>query len=209
MADEDLKPNDQRLPEFRDSNRESLRQKLLSKAPIHLELEQWKLEDLISRTLEIRGADDPLCQQILDGKSPRDRAASLVKSTKIHDVRYRTKLADGGANSINDSSDPMIQLARIVDPEMRRITEIRDELNELESQAYGKIADAMFALKGTSIYPDATFSLRLAYGVVRGYEEDGGVVPAWTTMEGAFEHETAPRWQRTLETSQIMASLER
>ncbi len=191
MAIEDEKPNTERLEEFRDSNRESLRRQLLSPAPIYPELEQTKLADLIGRTLELRGADDPLCLKILDGKSPADRASELVRGTRLFDVNYRRELADGGVSSIQASGDPNIQLALAVDDEARQLREKGDELDEIERQAYGKISEALFAIKGTSVYPDATFTLRLAFGVVKGYEEDGKSIPPWTTMAGAFEHEKA------------------
>ena len=85
--------------------------------------------------------------------------------------------------------DPLIQLAKIINPEVRRIRSITDQLDEQDKQAYAKIAEARFAIEGTSSYPDATFTLRLAFGPVVGYEQDGRQIPAWTDIGGAFEHE--------------------
>ncbi len=189
MAAEDQKPNAERLPEFRDSGRDSLLQQLFSPAPIYKDLEQATLADLISWMIELRGGDDPLVEKILQGKGPRDRAADLVMGTRLDQVAFRKKLADGGADAIASCDDPMIVLARVVDDEARAVRKERDEIGELERQAYGKIAEVLFAVKGTSTYPDATFTLRLAFGPVKGYVEDGKPVPAWTTMGGAFEHE--------------------
>ncbi len=189
MAAEDQKPNAERLPEFRDSARDSLLQQLFSPAPIYKDLEQATLADLISWMIEQRGGDDPLVQQILAGKGPRDRAAELVMGTQLDRVEFRKKLAEGGAEAIANCKDPLIQLARAVDAEARAVRKERDEISELERQAYGKIAEVLFAVKGTSSYPDATFTLRLAFGPVKGYVEDGRPIPPWTTMGGAFEHE--------------------
>ncbi|MEI7701262.1 MAG: S46 family peptidase, partial [Planctomycetia bacterium] len=98
--------------------------------------------------------------------------------------------AAGGLDAIEKSEDPLIQLARVINPESRRIRAITEELDEQDRQAYAKVAEAQFAVLGTSVYPDATFTLRLAFGPVVGYEQDGEQIPAWTTMGGAFEHET-------------------
>ncbi len=196
MAAEDKKPSSERLPEFQESGRDSLEQQLFSTAPIYKDLEQVILADLIARMLEMRGADDPLCQKILDGKSPSDRAAELVGGTKLDDPEFRKSLAGGGESAIESSDDPMIQLARLVDEEVRADRKISDELAEIERQAYAKIAEATFATKGTSSYPDATFSLRLAFGPVKGYEENGQKIPAWTKVAGAFDHEMNHKGQK-------------
>jgi hypothetical protein len=191
MAAEDQKPSEKRLREFRDSNRESLLQGLLSEAPIHKELEQVVLADLLARAMEIRGADDELVLKVLDGKSPQARAAELIQNTQLDQVAVRKKLAEGGQAAIDASQDPLIELAQLIDDDARHYRKIGEELDEVERQAYSQIAEATFALKGESTYPDATFSLRLSFGTVKGYEEGGKQLPAWTTMGGAFEHEAA------------------
>ena len=189
MAEEDQKPSGERLPEFSDAGRESLLQQLYSEAPIYTDLDQTLLGDSIAKTLEQRGFDDPVCQKILAGKSPADRAAELISGTELLSVEARRKIAAGGIQAINDSKDPMIMLAKIVNPPIRRIRSITDQLDEQDKQAYALIAEAKFATQGTSAYPDATFTLRLAFGPVKGYEQDGQQIPAWTNMGGAFEHE--------------------
>ena len=189
MAEEDQKPSGERLPEFSDAGRESLLQQLYSEAPIYTDLDQTLLGDSIAKTLEQRGFDDPVCQRILAGKSPADRAAELISGTELLSVEARRKIAAGGIQAINDSKDPMIMLAKIVNPPIRRIRSITDQLDEQDKQAYALIAEAKFATQGTSAYPDATFTLRLAFGPVKGYEQDGQQIPAWTNVGGAFEHE--------------------
>ena len=186
MSAEDKKPSTQRLAEYRESARDSLEQQLFSSAPIYPELEQVILGDLIARMLEMRGADDPLCQQILQGQNPLDRAAELIGGTKLTDVQYRKKLANDGTDGCQD---PMIQLAQLVDPFIRKQREESEALSEVERQAYAQISEAIFATQGTSTYPDATFTLRLSYGPVKGYKENGNEIPPFTHMGGTFEHE--------------------
>jgi len=189
MAAEDQKPSAERLREFRDSARESLEQDLLSTAPIYPDLERVKLADEIARLVEKRGGDDDLVAKVLDGRSPNERAAELVAQTKLLDVDARRALAEGGTGAIVSSNDPLIALARLMEPELRAYREIDEELDERERQAYAQISEATVAVQGTDTYPDATFTLRLAFGAVRGYEENGEAVTAWTTMGGAFQHE--------------------
>ena len=191
MSGEDQKPSSDRLREYRDSARESLERQLFSPAPIYDDLETVQLSDEIARFVELRGGDHPLVAQLLDGKSPRERAAELVRDTKLKNVEKRRELAKGGAEAIEKSSDPLIALARTMENEFRRLRKMRDELDERERQAYAKITEAMIATEGTSTYPDATFTLRLAFGTVKGYVEDGTPRSPWTTMGGAFEHERA------------------
>ncbi len=198
LAAEDEKPSSERLREYRDSARESLEQDLYSPAPIYDDLERVKLADSLARFTELRGGDDDLVTQVLAGKSPRERAAELIANTKLADVEERKRLAAVGVPGIEHSDDAMIQLARLMDAEYRALRAKQDEIEELERQAYAKITQASVAIQGTSTYPDATFTLRLAFGTVMGYVEDGQSVPPWTTMGGAFEHEAShgaqPPW---------------
>ncbi len=189
MASEDKKPSNERLREFRDSNRESLNQELFSPAPLYDDLERVLLADELAFFVEKRGGDHPLSRKLLAGKSPRERANELVGGTKLFDVEARKQLASGGLAAIAKSTDPLIVLARGLEDEYRRLHTINDELEELERQAYAKISEAKFVIEGDKVYPDATFSLRLAFGPVKGYELDGKTVPAFTTMSGAFDHE--------------------
>lgn len=198
MAAEDQKPSSERLEEFQDSARESLEQQLFSSAPIYKDLELTLLADSISRTIELNGGDSELANTILAGKSPVERAADLM-NTRLDDVEFRKELAAGGAQAIESSDDPMIQLAKAVDARVRADREIGDEIAEIQKQAYAKISEALFATQGTSTYPDATFTLRLAFGPVKSYEEKGKLIPAWTIFAGAFEHEEQHKGQADFE----------
>jgi len=188
LAAENKKPNPERLAEFTDTGRESLLQRLLSEAPLYDDLEMVKLGDELARMIELRGANDPLVVKMLDGKSPRDRAAELVTGTKIGDVAFRNQLIDGGISAVQASDDPMLKLALLLEPEYRRIRSLNDQIDEKEKQAYAKITATSNAILGTGGYPDATFTLRLAFGVVKGYDQDGEFIEPGTTFEGAFEH---------------------
>jgi len=112
----------------------------------------------------------------------------LINRTKVRDVDFRKKLYDGGASAMAAANDPMIELARLVDPEARALRKVADEQNEIKQQAHGAIARAANALLGTggSRYPDATGTLRLSFGTVKGYEEDRQPVPAFTTLAGLY-----------------------
>jgi hypothetical protein len=189
LSEETGKPNAERLREYAEAGLDSLKQQLFSEAPIYPDLEVVKLADSLGMLMEIEGADDPLVQKILAGKSPRERAAELVTGSKLADVALRKQLADGGAAAIAKSHDPMIELARLVDEPSRAVRRIYEEqVDEPQRQAYGKIAQARFAIYGDSVYPDATFTLRLAYGKVAGYEDAGVKLPPWTTIAGTYEH---------------------
>ncbi len=188
LAVEDAKPNTQRLSEFTDAGRESLMQRLLSEAPIYRDLDTTHLADELARLIEIRGGADPLVNQILAGKGPRDRASELMAGTELDQVPARKTLIEGGLKAIENSKDTLIQLARLIEPEYRRLRAINEQLDERERQAYAKVAAAITAVEGTSGYPDATFTLRLAFGVVKGYEQDGEQIAPSTDFAGAFQH---------------------
>jgi hypothetical protein len=163
-------------------------QELLSTAPIYDDLEQYKLADELARMIETRGADDRLVQEVLAGKGPRERAAELIADTTLSDVAVRKELIDGGRLRILASDDPMIVLARKLEDEYRRIRKTNEQIEERERQAYAKITAAVNEIEGTGGYPDATFTLRLAFGTVKGYTEDGNYVDPFTTMAGAYTH---------------------
>ncbi|MGO9111895.1 MAG: S46 family peptidase [Thermoguttaceae bacterium] len=189
MAEEDGKPNADRLREYRQSNRESLEQMLFSKAPIYDDLETLKLADGLSMFVTEAGADNDLVVKVLNGKSPRDRAAELIRGSGLKDVAVRRELAKGGKAAIEASDDPMIQLALLVDGPARKVRRtLEQQVDEPLRQAYAKIAKARFAVLGSEAYPDATFTLRLAFGVVKGYDELGQPQPPWTTLGGAYQH---------------------
>jgi hypothetical protein len=195
-GDEMTKPNGERFPEFRDSYKESLELELFSSHPVYDDLEIVKLTDSLTDMTTRFGFDDPLVKQVLAGKSPVDRAAELVNGTKVKDLAFRKQLYNGGASAVSAAKDPMIELARIVDGPAREARKVFAAQDEIKQQAYAEIAKARFEAQGTSTYPDATFTLRLSYGRVVGYEERGKQIPALTNIAGLYqrgaEHKNEP-----------------
>jgi len=189
-VDERAKPNGERIPEFRDSARESLELELFSTEPIYDDYEVLRLTDSLTDFASQFGATDPLVQKVLAGKSPHARAMELVSSTKLKDVAFRKVLYAKDAAALQAADDPMIDLARLVDGPARDTRKVYGAQEETKKQAYSEIAKARFAIEGTSSYPDATFTLRLSFGTVRGYEEDGKQIPAFTDFAGLYQRST-------------------
>ncbi len=191
MADESEKPNAERLREYTDAGRESLEQELYSTAPIYDDFERAKLADSLGMLAEMLGGDHPTTEKVLAGKSPQARATELIAGTKLKDVAERKRLGEGGKKVVDACKDPMIELARLVDSDARAVRKrFEEKVEEPERQAYAQIAKAIFETEGTGKYPDATFTLRLSYGAVKGYQEAGRTIEPWTTIGGAFEHAT-------------------
>src|SRR5438477_2972799 len=195
-ADERAKPNGDRLPQFRDSARDSLELELFSTEPVYDDYEILRLTDSLTDFASEFGEHDPLAQQVLAGKSPHDRAAELVSGTKLKDVTVRKDLYGKDAAALQAAHDPMIDVARLLDGPAREAKKMHDAQDEIKKQAYSEIAKARFAIEGTGSYPDATFTLRLSYGTVRGYEQDGKQIPAFTDFAGLYqrsaEHDNRP-----------------
>jgi hypothetical protein len=192
LAAERPKPSGERLREYRDSNLESMEFQLFSPAPIHPELERVRLAGSLSFLAEQLGGDHPLVVKVLAGKGPAARATELVAGTKLADPAERRRIAKEGTKEIDATSDAMLLLAKLVDEEARKVRKrSEDEVEEVERQANGQIARARFQVFGRGIAPDATFTLRLAFGVVKGYAVDGTDLPIATTFGGLFE-----RWQK-------------
>src|SRR5437660_2957280 len=194
--EERAKPNGERIPQFRDSARESLELELFSTEPIYDDYEILRLTDSLTDFASQFGADNPLVQKVLAGKSPHARAVELVAGTKLKDVAVRKDLYHKDAAALQAAHDPMIDVGRLVDGPGRPATKLHDAQDEIKKQAYSEIAKARFAIGGASSYPDATFTLRLSYGRVRGYEQDGKQIPAVTNFGGLYqrsaEHNNKP-----------------
>ncbi|HLO40484.1 MAG TPA: S46 family peptidase [Phycisphaerales bacterium] len=182
------KPNAERLREYRDSQLQSLYTGLYSPAPIYDALEIFTTEASLSYMAEKLGSDDPIVRLALDGKSPRARAEDLVLQSTLKDPAARRKLLESGKDAVFGSKDPMIQLAIALDPEARAIRKkYEDEVEAVERASYAKIAAAKFAMEGEKTYPDATFTLRLSFGPIAGYMEEGKFVPPYTNFGGLYE----------------------
>ena len=188
-ADERSKPNGERLREYRDSALSSLEQRLFSSAPVYKNFDTVVLADSLAQMQEALGADDPAVKAALAGKSPDEVAKAAIAGTKLEDVAVRKQLYDGGKKAMEASTDPMIVLLRNVEPIARTLRKrFDDEVDAVERRDGATIAKARFEQSGFNQPPDATFTLRLSYGAVKGYDENGKKIAPFTTMAGAFQH---------------------
>ena len=190
-AEERTKPNGERLPAYTDSALPLLEKQVLDPQPIHPWLEQLELEWSLSKAREYLGADDPDTKLMLGKESPEGLAARLVAGTRLADPAYRKALWAGGKAAIEASKDPMILFARKLDSRYRQLQEEVDAryLGPVTA-AQARLSDARFAAYGDTLYPDATFTLRISYGKVLGWTERGRAVPPVTLLGGTFERAT-------------------
>lgn len=186
-AAERSKPNGERLEEYADANRESLELDLFSDRPIYEDLEELTLAKSLTYLMGKVGGESPKLKVYGLNQSPAARARELVRGTKVGDVAYRRKLYEGGQAAIEASDDPLIKLAIVLDGPARSVRQVIETQEEVKRQAHAQIASARFVLEGASGYPDATFTLRLAFGTVKGVLENGDAVPPFTTFAGLFE----------------------
>jgi len=198
------KPNNQRFREFTDTALPRVQQNIGAAVPVYPELEELRLSNSLERMREWLGPDHPLVRKLMSKESPAALAKRLVSGTKLADPAVRLELWKGGSAAIAASTDPMIELARSIDPDARAVRKsYEDTVEAPERSATERLARARFASLGTSVYPDATFTLRLNYGTVQGWTENGTPVEPFTRLSRAFERATGAdpflipdSWQR-------------
>jgi peptidase S46-like protein len=184
-------PNDKRLREYRASNLDSLKLALFSPAPIYggVEVQMWRA--WLERMVRDLGARDPLVQTLLAGLSPGRAAEQIVAGTRLTDVYARRALFDGGQGAVDAATDPLVSALRTLDVESRTMRRRYEDEVEGPMRLCGeRVAQAVFAVRGVGVYPDATFTLRLSLGRVRGYVEGGTKVPWATDFAGMYKHAT-------------------
>jgi hypothetical protein len=182
------KPDGERLTGFHDSELDSLRFRLLSPAPVYPQMEEKLLEDSLHESLDQLGPRDAFVEAALKGRTPAEVAGEAIAGTKLGDPAYRKSLMDGGQSSIDASNDPAIILARRVDPLVRELRKwLENNVESVLMAAGEKIGQARFAAYGRSEYPDATFTLRLSYGSIKGYPMNGTEAPPKTTFYGLYD----------------------
>jgi V8-like Glu-specific endopeptidase len=200
-AAERQKPSPERLPGYADSQLPLLEKQVLDVAPVYPSLEQVRLEYWLSKAREYLTADDPDTKLLLGKESPEELSRTLATS-RLGNAAYRKALWDGGWAAVKASNDPMIQYVLKIDPEARRLLALYNEkVTGPVTTASEALAKARFAAFGTSVYPDATFTLRLSYGQIAGWNEKGREVPPFTYFGGLYERATGqdpfkldPRW---------------
>ncbi len=203
LAEEKPKPNGERLREFRDTALPSVMNNLYSPEPIYDIQQIDQIASGLTYMATTLGADDPVVVATLAGKSPRARAHELVTGTKLKDIAERKRLAEGGAEAIAQSNDPLILLARSLDAESRSLRKrSEDEVEAVERECYAQIAAAKFALEGDSVYPDATGTLRMAFGPIKGYTDGGKPVAPYTKVAGLYQRADERKGQAGFELPQ-------
>ena len=190
-ADERLKPNKERLREFTDAELPRMQHDLLARVPVYPEFEQLTLSFSLERMREWLGPDHPVVRRLMGKESPDALATRLIAETQLNDAGFRKRLWEGGKGAVDASHDPMIVLARAIDPDARALRkQYEDEVEAPIAAAAERIAAARFKAYGTNTYPDATFTLRLNYGAVQGWSENGSSVQPFTHLDRAFERAT-------------------
>jgi len=198
------KPNGQRFREFTDSALPRVEQNLGAAVPVYPELEEIRLGNSLERMREWLGPDHPMVRKLMSTESPAALAKRLVTGTTLADPAVRLELWKGGPAAIAASTDPMIVLARNIDADARALRKAyEDNVEAPIDSATERIARARFATLGTSVYPDATFTLRLNYGTVQGWNENGTPIEPFTKLSRVFERATGAdpfripdSWQR-------------
>jgi hypothetical protein len=190
-ADERTKRNADRLREFTDASLPLIQRGLYARVPVYPELEVLTLSFSLERMREWLGPDHPVVRRLLSKESPDSMATRLVAETKLDDAEVRKQLWQGGKAAVDASLDPMITLARAIDADARVIRRrYEDEVEAPIAAAAERIAAARLKAYGTNVYPDATFTLRINYGTVQGWVENGASVEPFTHLGRAFERAT-------------------
>jgi hypothetical protein len=186
---ERAKPNGERLPEYTDQRLVELKQSLLAPVPVYKDFVEVGLAFAFSVVQRDLGEDDPFVRKVLGNESPEQLAHRLASGTHLDDVKVREELFNGGQAAIDSSTDPMIQFAKLIDPDLRAMRKEYETKIDAPTRADAqKIAKARFAIYGTSIYPDATFTARLSYGSVKGFNDaQGKFVAPYTKISGLFD----------------------
>jgi hypothetical protein len=188
-AAERPKPNADRLREFRDSALPSLEQQLFSKEPVYKSLDTALLAESLTEMREALGADNADVQKVLKGKTPADAAKDLIAGTRLDEVAVRKQLYEGGVTAIEASTDPLIVAMRDIDADARATRkQFDDQVDSVVRRDGTLIAKVRFPQSGLTQPPDATFTLRLSYGEVKGYKQNGKAIPYFTAIGETYEH---------------------
>ena len=189
LADEDGKPSDQRLTEFSDGNLKATKARLLLPRPVQKPVEETLLAAGLTEAHRELGAEHPYVKAMLGGKMPQAVAQAALAGTRLDDPAVRKQLAEGGKAALAASTDPLLALARALDPFNRGIRKrMEDEVTSVFTEHGGRIAEARFKVFGKALYPDATFTLRLGFGPVTTYANGTGTkAQPFTTFMGMFD----------------------
>jgi hypothetical protein len=186
-AAERSKPSPERLREYADSNLPLLEKELLDPQPIYPDLERIGLTLWLSKTREYLTVDNPLVKHLLGEESPEALAERLVAGTHLADPNVRETLWRGGAAAVQSSDDALIRFVMATDPDARVIrTRYEQQVEGPIENGQEKLARARFKVYGDSVYPDATFTLRLSYGSVQGWTYHKQTITPFTNFGGLY-----------------------
>ena len=191
IASESGKPDAARLAQYRGVAINNMTAQLSQPIPIDTAFERLAMAAQLRAAQGDLPANDPFLQLALAGRTPEAAAAALVRGTRVGDPAFRTSLLQGGAAAVAASTDPMIALARDIDPLNRSVTARANTLNAIIATNSEKIGQALFAAYGTALPPDATFTLRISDGVVKSFPSNGTIAPYKTTFYGLYERSAA------------------
>lgn len=190
-TEERRKDNAKRLREYRDSALPQLEQRLLTARPFYPALETLRLSFSLEKMVEGLGPDHPFVKLVLQGQDPDVVATALVAGTRLGDADFRRQLWQSDAKDVRDNDDPAIVLARRIDEYSRDLRrQYEDEVEGLEQRGNERVAAARFRAFGTGTYPDGTFTLRVSYGSVSGWQERGALVEPFTLLEQIYPRVT-------------------
>jgi len=188
IADEEVLPSEKRLPEYSDASLKAAKTRLGIPAPYYKEQEVFLFTKGLEEAAKELGPQHPYVKAMLGGKSAAEVAKAAVEGSKLADAEARKALLAGGKKAVAESQDPMIVLARKLDPLSRSLRKKQKDLVQSVITEHGtRIAKARFAAYGKNTYPDATFTLRLSYGAVAEYKANGTLIQPFTTFGGLFD----------------------
>lgn len=190
-AEDRAKAAGDRLPEYADTRLPQLEKSLTDPRSLELELETLYLSFWLSKARESIGTDAPETKSLLGRESPEGLAERLVRGTRLGDPTARKALWDGGLSAVRASDDPLIKLVLATDASARAVRAAWEErVTAPTDRAAETIAQARFRIYGNAVYPDATFTLRLSYGRIAGWNEGDRAVEPMTRVSGLWERAT-------------------
>lgn len=188
---ERAKPAAERRAGYSDADLATLGRRLATVAPIEADLEEIYLTFWLSKTREYLTVDNADVQRLLGRESPEALGARLVEGTGLADPARRAELLAMTPEQLAGSGDPLIEFVLRNDDAAQAVrAQWEATVSGPTARAAEKVAQARFAAFGDNQYPDATFSLRLSYGQVKGWSYRGTEVPAFTYMGGLYERAT-------------------
>jgi hypothetical protein len=197
-----------RLPGWAGDRIERTLQTLVRDRSVDLELERLQLTRWLADARRDLGDDDPLVRALLAGRSPAAAAAALLAETVLTETAARRALMEGGRAAIAASQDPFVVAVRGLEPTSAGFVRRAADLDAVVSTRVERLGEAIYAAYGEALPPDATFTLRISDGVVKGFPMNGTIAPYKTTLYGLFarsadfDHEapfTLPRSWREAE----------